>query len=46
MGINYYKEKDQIAVLIQGKMSEVRPRNSKGDFYDTILLLLDGGGDI
>jgi len=44
MGINYYKEKDQIAVLIQGKMSEVRP-NSKGDFYDTILLLLDGGGD-
>jgi len=46
MGINYYKEKDQIAVLIQGKMSEVRANKSKGDFYDTILLLLDGGGDI
>ena len=43
MGINYYQQKDQIAVLIQGKMSEVRPTN-KGDFYDTIMVLLNGSG--
>ena len=44
MGISYYKEKEQIAVVIQGKMTEVRGTN-KGDWYDTILLLLSSGGE-
>ena len=44
MGISYYKEKDQVAVVIQGKMTEVRPP-SKGDFFDTILVLLNQGGE-
>ena len=43
MGISYYKEKEQIAVVIQGKMTEVRS-TYKGDWYDTILVLMDEGG--
>ena len=43
MGISYYKEKEQVAVIIQGKMTEVRGTN-KGDWYDTILVLMDDGG--
>ena len=43
MGISYYKEKEQVAVVIQGKMTEVRGSN-KGDWYDTILVLMDEGG--
>ena len=45
MGISYYKEKEQIAVVIQGKMTEVRSTN-KGDWYDTILVLMDEGGQV
>ena len=44
MGISYYKEREQVAVLIQGKMTEVRS-SVKGNYYDTILVLLDEGGD-
>ena len=43
MGISYYKEKEQVAVVIQGKMTEVRGTN-KGDWYDTILVLMNDGG--
>jgi len=43
MAITYYKEKEQLAVIIQGKMSEVRP-NYKGNYYDTILVQMDSGG--
>jgi len=43
VGISYYKEKEQIAVVIQGKMTEVRGTN-KGDWFDTILVLLNEGG--
>jgi len=44
MGIAYYKEKSQVAVVIQGKMTEIRP-SYKGDFFDTILVLLNEGGE-
>ena len=44
MGISYDKEKEQVAVVIQGKMTEVRGSN-KGDWYDTILVLMDADGD-
>ena len=33
-----------MAVVIQGKMTEVRP-SYKGDFTDTILVLLSEGGE-
>ena len=44
MGIAYYKEKELVAVVIQGKMTEIRP-SYKGDFFDTILVLLNESGD-
>lgn len=43
MGISYNKNNERIAVVIQGKMTEVRP-SYKGDYYDTILVLLDEAG--
>ena len=45
MAISYYKEREQLAVIIQGKMSEVRPAY-KGDYYDTILVQMDSGGTV
>jgi len=45
MAIAYYKEREQLAVVIQGKMSEVRP-SYKGDYYDTILVQMDSGGTV
>lgn len=44
MGISYFKEKEQVAVVIQGKMSDVRA-SYKSDYYDTILLKLNDGGE-
>ena len=45
MAISYHKNKEELAVVIQGKMSEVRPSN-KADYYDTILVLMDSGGSV
>jgi len=45
MAISYYKEREQLAVIIQGKMSEVRP-SYKGDYFDTILVQMDSGGSV
>ena len=44
MGISYYKEREEVAVVLQGKMTEVRA-STKGDFYDTILIRLNEGGE-
>lgn len=45
MGVAYNPETFNVAVVIQGKMSQLRGSN-KGDFYDTILFLLDQSGDV
>lgn len=45
MAISYFKDLNQVAAIIQGKMSEVRPAY-KNDFYDTILILMDDGGSM
>ena len=45
MAVAFYKEREQLAVIIQGKMSEVRPAN-KGDYFDTILVQMDSGGSV
>jgi len=46
MAISYYHtDKDsRLAVIIQGKMSEVRD-SQKGDFFDTILMEMDETGE-
>ena len=44
MGIAYQKAEEKVAVVIQGKMTEVRPAY-KGDYYDTILVQLDEAGE-
>ena len=45
MGVSYYKEKEQLAAVIQGKMSTVRDNNIKGNYFDTILVLMRSGGE-
>jgi len=45
MGVAYNPETFNVAVMVQGKMSQIRA-NSKGDFYDQILFLLDQQGDV
>lgn len=45
MGIAYYKEQEELTVLLQSKMSEVRNNAYKGDFYDAILIKLSESGD-
>ena len=45
MAIQYHDQREQLIVVIQGKMSEVRSSGS-GDFYDTILVRMSRGGDI
>ena len=45
MAIAYYKEKNLLSAVIQGKMTEVRP-SYKGDYYDSILILMDDSGSI
>lgn len=44
MGIAYQKGQDRVAVVLQGKMTEVRP-SYKGDYYDTIIVLLEESGE-
>ena len=46
MAISYYDDdrESRLAVIIQGKMSEVR-ETYKGDFFDTILIQMDDSGD-
>ena len=43
MGIHYHVETSSLAVLIQGKMKELRQLTS-GDYYDTILVLITSDG--
>ena len=45
MGIAYNPATYNVAIVIQGKMSQLRG-STKGDFYDTILMLLDQSGDV
>jgi len=45
MAISYSKPNEEVVVVIQGKMTEVRD-SSKGDYYDTILVKLSDGGDV
>jgi hypothetical protein len=45
MGVAYNPETFNVAVMVQGKMSQIRA-NSKGNFYDQILFLLDQQGDV
>ena len=45
MAISYNKPNEEVVVVIQGKMTEVRD-SSKGDYYDTILVRLSDGGDV
>ena len=44
MGISYNAETEQVAVMIQSKMSVVRDFVNEGDRYDTMLLLMDKNG--
>jgi len=44
-GITYSRESSELSVLIQGKMTDLRETTyKKGDFYDTMLILLDMNG--
>lgn len=45
MAIAYFKEKNLVSAVIQGKMTEVRP-TYKGDYYDSILVLMDDSGSV
>ena len=45
MGVAYNTATFNVAVIIQGKMSQLRGSN-KGNWYDTILMLLDQSGDV
>jgi hypothetical protein len=45
MGVAYNPETFNIAIVLQAKMSQLRS-STKGDFFDTILFLLDQAGDI
>lgn len=45
MGVAYNPATFNLAVMVQGKMSQIRS-NSKGNFYDQILFLLDQQGDV
>lgn len=45
-GLSYDHENYEVAVLMQSKADEMRVRShSKGDFYDTVLMLLDMNGE-
>ena len=44
-GVAYNQATFNVAVLIQGKMGQLRG-SAKGDFYDTILILLDQSGEV
>lgn len=45
MGVAYNPETFNVAVMVQGKMSQVR-QSGKGNFYDQLLFLLDQSGDV
>ena len=45
MGVAYNEATFNVAIVVQGKMSQLRGSN-KGDYYDTILFLLDQSGDV
>jgi len=45
MGLAYSTDTQRITVLFQAKMKELRYFN-EGDFYDTILMVIDNSGDV
>ena len=45
MGIQYHKETEDVAVLIQGKMKDLRTYTNE-NFYDTILILMTSTGEL
>lgn len=44
VAVSYNKQKENVAVILQGKMGEVRP-SYKADYFDTILVLISEGGE-